>query len=465
MISTDSQPVRSAAFGASVVTENTPRRPVLTLDDLAQPLTRRPERLHALTAADLSIAFSLGLDLAEGKPIGHAQRVCYIATTLADALEVEPQTRAGVYFGGLLHDIGVTQAASDLCRVAGVDEDTIFGPSPLRIPDESRADLAFADRSAVTEAVHQHCVLGAETVALLELPDEAAAAVAAHHENWNGGGFPNVLAGEAIPLEGRILAIADTAEVLIADHPSSLAARRRFVSAIGAYAGVQLDPTLVERLLELAKSDEFWLGLYSEDMAETLTAMRVPVDTRKSRKRVMRFAEVFADIADAKGGHTADHSRRTAEGAAQLSEALSLDPGHVEMIRIAALLHDIGLLGVPARVMTKPDILSVTEMQLMRQHPGSSEMVLQDLNGFEEVAQWIARHHERPDGKGYPEMLSGDEIPLEARIIAVADVFSALTAERPHRGPVSRKDAQQILLGAAGTQLDPELVRLFCTLT
>ena len=93
MISTDNQSARSAEPGASVVTDNTPRRPVLTLDDLAQPMTRRPERLHALTAADLSIAFSLGLDLAEGKPIGHAQRVCYIATMLADALEVDPQTR------------------------------------------------------------------------------------------------------------------------------------------------------------------------------------------------------------------------------------------------------------------------------------------------------------------------------------------------------------------------------------
>jgi HD-GYP domain-containing protein (c-di-GMP phosphodiesterase class II) len=144
--------------------------------------------------------------------------------------------------------------------------------------------------------------------------------------------------------------------------------------------------------------------------------------------------------------------------------AVGLDPGHVEMIRIAALLQDIGVLGVPARVMTKPDILSVTEMQLMRQHPGSSEMVLQELTGFEEIAIWIARHHERPDGKGYPEMLSGDDIPLESRILAIADVFAALTAERPHRGAVSRKDAKQILLGAAGTQLDPELARLFCTL-
>lgn len=447
-----------------MVSDNTPRRPVLTLDDLAQPMTRRPERLHALTAAELSIAFSQGLDLAEGKAIGHAQRVCYIATMLADALEVDAPTRAGVYFGGLLHDIGVTLAASDLCRVAGVDEDAIFGPSPLRAPDDVRSDLAFVDRSAILDAVHQHCALGAQAVTSLDLPAEAARAVSAHHEHWNGSGFPEGLGGDAIPLEGRIVAIADTADVIIAEQPSSLAARRRFVNSIGQYSGVQLDPALVAKLLEVANSDEFWLGLYSEDMTETLTSLRVQVDTRKSRKRVIRFAEVFADISDAKGGHTIGHSRKTAEGAEKLADALSLDPGHTEMIRIAALLHDIGLLGVPARVMTKPDILSVSEMQLMREHPANSEMILQDLVGFEEVAIWISRHHERPDGKGYPEMLSGDDIPLESRILAVADVFSALTAERPHRGAVSRKDARQILLGAAGTQLDPELVRIFCTL-
>ncbi len=447
-----------------MVSENTPRRPVLTLDDLAQPLTRRPERLHALTAADLSIAFSLGLDLAEGKPAGHAQRVCYIATMLADALEVETPVRAGVYFGGLLHDIGVTLSASDLCRVAGVDEDTIFGPSPLRIPDESRSEFAYADHSAVLDAVHQHCALGAETVTLLDLPAEAASAVAGHHENWDGSGFPEGSAADAIPIESRIIAIADTAEVLIADHPSSLAARRHLPSSIGHYAGIQLDPALVNALLNLAKSDEFWLGLYSENLTETLTAMRGQVDTRKSRRRITRYAEVFADISDAKGGHTVGHSRKTAEGAERLAEALSLEAPHIEMIRIAALLHDIGLLGVPARVMTKPDILSVTEMQIMRQHPANSEMILEELTGFEEIAIWIARHHERPDGKGYPEMLTGDDIPLESRIIAVADVFAALTAERAHRGAVSRKDARQILLGAAGTQLDTELVRMFCAL-
>jgi HD-GYP domain-containing protein (c-di-GMP phosphodiesterase class II) len=103
-------------------------------------------------------------------------------------------------------------------------------------------------------------------------------------------------------------------------------------------------------------------------------------------------------------------------------------------------------------------------MQLMRQHPANSEMILQELPGFEEVAVWISRHHERPDGKGYPEMLTGDDIPMESRILAIADVYAALMSERPHRAALAPGDAKQVLLGAAGTQLDPELVRTFCQL-
>jgi len=448
-----------------VVSDTNPSgRPVLTLDDLARPLTHRPERVHALSGSELAVAFSQGLDLAEGKTLGHAQRVCYIASMIADALDLDPAARAAVYFGALMHDIGVTLAASDICRVAGIDEDTIFAPSPLKSVEELRGDLTFADLSAVVDAVQQHATLGADAVRALDLPEEAAAAVAAHHERWDGFGFPSGTAGEDIPAEARIIAAADIAESLISDESSSLSARRRLPSEIARYVGTALDPRIAGKLLELGRSDEFWLGLYTEDLQEALQALRPAAEPRKSRKRVMRFAEVFADIADAKGGRTVGHSRRTAEAAAQLAEAAGLDAGHVEMIRIAALLHNIGMLGVPARITSKPDILSITEMQVMRQHPSNSELILRGLNGFEEISFWVARHHERPDGKGYPEMLTGDEIPTESRILAVADVYSALTAERAHRPAISRGDAKQILLGAAGTQLDPELVRLFVTL-
>lgn len=447
-----------------MVSDNTAPRPILTLDDLAIPMSRRPERLHALTPSDLAIAFSQALDLAEGKQPGHAQRVCYIATMLADALGVTPVERAGAFFGALLHDVGVTAAAAEICRIAGIDEEAVFGPSPRRSPEELRGTLPFADLNAINEAVHQHPAIGAEITAALELPDEASAAIKGHHERWDGRGFPSDAQGAQICLEARIVAVADMAEVIIAGEMNALAARRRFGQALAPFAGSSLDPEIVAKLFDVARADAFWLGLYAEDLPDVLSGFRVGAEARKSRGRVLRFAETFADISDAKGGHTAGHSRRTADGAERLAEALALDPGHVEMIRIAALLHDVGLLGVPARVMSKPDILSVTEMQFMRQHPGHSEMVLQPLQGFEEVAYWISRHHERPDGKGYPEMVTGDEIPLESRILSVADVYAALTSERPHRGALSSKDARQILLGAGGTQLDPELARLFCTL-
>lgn len=448
-----------------MVSDSTPpRRPMLTLDDLATPLSRRPERLHALSASDLAIAFSLGLDLAEGKSPGHGQRVAYIATMLADAMALEGPQRAGVFFGGLLHDAGVTQAGSDICRVAGVDEEILFGSSPLRSPDDVSGGRLFADAAAVSDAIHAHPQAGAEIVSALELPEEAVKAVASHHERWDGTGYPHGSSGDAIALEARILAAADAAEVLIGRESNALTARRRFPAGIDEFAGTMLDPAIVTELLKLSRDDAFWLGLYADDLPATLTALRGASDNRRSRRRVMRFAEVFADIADAKGGHTGGHARRTAESAEKLAEALELDGGHVEMVKIAALLHDIGLLGVPARIMSKPDILSISEMQIMRQHPSNSELILEPLNGFEEIAYWIARHHERPDGRGYPDMLSGEEIPLESRILSVADVHSALTSERPHRGAISPKDAKQILLGAAGTQLDAEMARLFVTL-
>jgi len=429
---------------------------------MAQPLTRRPERLYALAASELAVAFSKALDVAEGKEVGHAQRVCYIAMQLADAQGVEEPLRGGVYFGALLHDAGVTSASADLFRAAGIDETDVFGASPLRPRDERRGSSLFADRDAIDDAVHQHCIAGAEIARRLELGDETASAIEHHHERWDGQGYPHGLSGDAIPLEGRILAVADAAEVILSEETNALVARRRLAQSLSMYAETMLDPAICASLLELGRSDEFWLGLYAEDLSETVNGLRggAPAE-RKSRRRVLRFAEVFASLADTKRAYGSEHSQRTAEGAQALAEALELEPGHAEMVRIGALLLDIGLLGVPARIMSKPDILSVTEMQLMRQHPSNSEMVLEDLPGFEEVAQWIARHHERPDGKGYPEMLSGDDIPLESRILQIADVHAALTADRPHRAALTAKDAKAVLLGAAGTQLDAELVRTF----
>lgn len=418
--------------------------------------------IPAISETMLVAAFSQGLDLAEGKPIGHAQRVCYIALALADCLDLSRETRLAVYYASLLHDAGVVPASAELCRLAGIDEQSLFAQSPLRSPDEQAAELPRVDISAVLEVTRRHCEEGAKVAKSLDLSEETVDAVLCHHERWDGSGYPRGISGQEIPMAGRLLAVADLAESLSASEKSPLLARRGIVPALACFTGRALDPDLVARVGALARADSFWLGLYEEGgPPEGTVSLRAPRNERKSPTALRRYAQVFAALADGKGRYTHGHSPRTALWAKRLAAAAGLSREHVERVEIAALLHHIGLLGVPARIMAKPDILTLVEMEVMRRHPSYSHIILGSLPGLEDVAAWVHAHHERPDGRGYPEMLEGDAIPLEARIISLADTFVALTSDRPYRRALSGQDAQQVLLGAAGKQLDEELVRLF----
>jgi HD-GYP domain-containing protein (c-di-GMP phosphodiesterase class II) len=144
--------------------------------------------------------------------------------------------------------------------------------------------------------------------------------------------------------------------------------------------------------------------------------------------------------------------------AGQLAKGLGLSTSYSRSIRIAGHLLDIGQLGVPRHVTEKPSILSVDEMEQMRRHPGLGSRMLELAPGLSEVAGWIEAHHERPDGRGYPGMLTGDEIVLPSRILAVADAFCALRAERPYRAALSSGEALAMVRAGAGRQFDGSVV-------
>jgi HD-GYP domain-containing protein (c-di-GMP phosphodiesterase class II) len=144
-----------------------------------------------------------------------------------------------------------------------------------------------------------------------------------------------------------------------------------------------------------------------------------------------------------------------------MGKASGLDETRLRQLRVAALLHDVGQLAVSERILAKPAILSVDELEILRLHPIYSREVAEGVNGLDEVADWIAAHHERIDGRGYPEGRSGNEIPLEARILAVADTYVAITSDRPHRAAISGQDAHRRLRAEAGTQLDAGIVDMF----
>ena len=423
-----------------------------------------PQTLPVLTPADLVAALSQGLDLAEGRPMGHAQRVCYVAGSLAEELGLSSQLRLALYYASLFHDIAVPLASAGLSTIVGISEDALFAASPLRQPEELAAESTPAAHQAIIQAFHQHCILGARSVEPFGLADEVSAIIAAHHENWDGGGYALGMEGEEIPLGARVLAVADRVEALIAAEPSPLASRRSLASALGELSGRVLDPGLVEAARPLCRRDSFWLGLHNDHLAASLLAMKPAEAARRGKEHLLRFAEAFGAVVDARSQYTLGHSRRVAEASVALARALGLQGEHVRLVQAAAFLHDIGHLGVPPRVIAKADILNVGEMHLLRQHPVYSQRILEDLPAAGPLALWVGAHHERPDGKGYPQMTSGGEIPLEARILAVANVYAALTSDRPYRGALGRDDALQVMRGAAGTQLDAELVDLFCSM-
>jgi putative nucleotidyltransferase with HDIG domain len=168
----------------------------------------------------------------------------------------------------------------------------------------------------------------------------------------------------------------------------------------------------------------------------------------------------LSGLLEARDAYTHGHSRRVTRHAERIARAMRLPPAHVAQVRTAAALHDVGKLNTPRAVLNKPGRLTDDEFSVMRRHPADGAEMLAGI-GDPEVTAMVRHHHERLDGRGYPDGLAGEEIPLGARIIAVADTFDAMTSSRSYRGASRHKKALEVLAKESGGQLDPDAVSAF----
>jgi len=425
----------------------------------------RPERIPL---SGVVAGMSHALDLTEGEPPGHAVRSCLIGMRLAQELGLDAGVRSDLFYALLLKDAGCSANSARMAALFGADDHdakrtskrvnwsrvlpaflwSVRTVSPGGTLRERTARLrAIKDEGEVTRSLMEaRCERGAEIALHMGLSARTAEAIRTLDEHWDGHGQPRGLRAEAIPLLGRILCLAQTVEIFHAAGGAEAAwrmARRR--------SGGWFDPQLVAALGALRADAGFWASLTEADVTpwepedHTLLADDARLD---------RIAFAFAGVIDAKSPWCYRHSDRAIMIAAGVASELGATRDELRELRRAALLHDIGKLAISNRILDKPGRLTDAETATIRRHPVITEQIIERIPGFATLAPVAGAHHERLDGRGYPRGLAAAELTMPMRVLAVADVYEALTSARPYRAALASADALAVMRSDVPSRLD-----------
>ncbi|HEX8392167.1 MAG TPA: HD domain-containing phosphohydrolase [Longimicrobium sp.] len=417
-------------------------------------------------------ALSYALDLTEGQPEGHSIRTCLIGMRVADELGLDADTRASLFYTLLMKDAGCSANAAQTAALFAADDDAVkrswktvdwrrpsgglrhvLGNVRPGEPLARRLRQAWGIVSGppmTADLVRARCDRGADIARMLGLSAETAAGIGALDEHWDGGGVPLGLRGEEIPLLARIACLAQTVEVFHAASGTEAAlqvARRR--------SGRWFDPALVRALLATRRDAAFWQSLGGDVRARVAELEPAGREMSADDHALDRIAEAFARVIDAKSPYTFRHSEGVAAYADATARVLGFPAPERRDLRRAALLHDIGKLGVSNRILDKPGKLTETEFAAVRLHPLYTHRILARVGPFRELADLAASHHERMDGRGYHRGIPAGTLPQAARVLAAADVCDALSAERPYRAALPREQVLALLARDAGPALCP----------
>lgn len=438
-----------------------------------------------ISLAEILSALSFALDLTEGAVPGHALRSCVLGMRLAQELRLPADRRASLYYALLLKDVGCSSNAARLCQIigggderrvkAGVKLEDWTRPSRPKastlqllwtsvLPDGTAlARIAGIVRIGLTqhrnneEVIKLRCDRGAHILRKLGLGDIAAEGVRGLDEHWDGSGYPERRTCDAIPLESRILAVAQHLDVFASECGTDVA-----IDVLRQRSKRWFDPELVRIVQHLQADGTLWEAVLpgTPDSATRHAALDLAPDEvhELEASGIDLICEAFADVVDAKSSFTFRHSVGVTDAALRIAHNLGLSYARLQFVNRAALLHDLGKLGVPNSILDKPGKLDTAQWRVVQEHPRLTQEILSRISSFGELAFVAGAHHEKLDGSGYPNHLTGDHLPLEARIIAVADVYGALTEDRPYRAGLSHEQAMGILRQDIPHRLDPDCV-------
>jgi len=364
---------------------------------------------ETIELANLFMGLSLAIDLAEGQRLQHAHNVTYVACRLGEELGLPESAMNSLFYTGLLH--GIALISDKNCPVCAA------------IDDFEEAGVAEALRDA-DQAIHLS------------------------QEYWDGRG-PRGLTGKTIPLLSRILALA----IGLEENNTATARREYFLwrETVSDYLvksqGIYYDPELVSVFLNILGDRRFSLNISNPNSSEKLAPYRPKARISGRGQTMTLLGKAFASVIDQKSGYTANHSRDVAEVSKQLAEKLGLD-AHSQMdLYLAGLLHDLGKIAISNEILDKQGPLTNKEFAIVKNHPHYTAMILDRIPELKRLGEIASLHHEKISGDGYYLGIAGNEIPFASRIIAVADIYSALAVDRPYRKALDARTIKDVMLG------------------
>jgi len=380
---------------------------------------------------DLIMGFSEAIDLISPHVANHHKQVAYIAGMIAEEIGLSIQEKKDLILAGALHDSGAMTVKERLDTL----EFDVVNP-------------------------HTHAEIGYLLFKDFAPLQRVAEYIRFHHVPWrNGAGIQ--FNGESVPLSSHLLHLADRIAVLIDRKKEILGQASNIMETIQGRSGNQFHPELVKGFCSLASKEYFWIEASSASIDRILEDRFYFPSLTLNLDGILDLTRLFAKIVDFRSQYTFNHSCGVAEVAVALTKLLGFSHTECKKMRIAGYLHDLGKLSVPTEILEKNGKLTEEEYRIIRKHTYFTYRVLEHIEPLHEISIWASYHHERLDGSGYPFHVKLQDFPLPARIMAVADVFTAIMENRPYRKEMSKDQAISVLQKMADSLcLDPDIVSL-----
>ncbi|MBI5213250.1 MAG: HD domain-containing protein [Nitrospirae bacterium] len=380
---------------------------------------------------DLVSALSTSMDLVSPAIVNHQMRVAYIAFCIGKELGLSQDQQGELLIAGALHDSGAFSLKERLDIL----------------------NFEFQDP-------HKHAELGYLLLKNFKPFADVSGIVRFHHVLWNDG-IGTEFNAMAVPIGSHILHLSDRASVLINEEQEIIGQSKMISGFLKKGAGKLFVPEIVDAFRRASDRESFWFDVMSPHINIIVRRLGGINNAAINDEILLDLADLFRRLIDFRSRFTATHSSGVVASAESLARLAGFSSEECLYMRVAGSFHDLGKLAVPAEILEKPGKLTEDEFAVVKRHAYHSYTIMDHIKGLETINKWASFHHERLDGSGYPFRVRGEELSVGSQIMAVADVFTAITENRPYRKGMGSEDAKSILNRMAqNSALNPDIVAL-----